>query len=371
MKAALLGIGTAVPPLRISQSESVDTANALCAEDEDHAGVLASLYRQAGVEARHIVHSPEEFRRVVYGEGECDSPFISKGKGDRGPSTAERMLRYEREAAPLAERACLAALERSGVKPREVTHLITVSCTGFAAPGVDIALIKGLGLPAIVERTHVGFMGCHGALNGLRVARGLIAAEPAARVLLCTVELCSVHYAYGWDPKKVVGNALFADGAAAVVLGAEPAHEEEAWRVAAGGACLFPDSEQAMAWYVRDHGFDMVLSTRVPGLIRQNLRPWLSGWLARQGLTAGDVASWAVHPGGPARPVLRAGGARAPPRRDGRLAIDTGNLWQHVIIHRLVHHRGTGAPPLRPPLRGARLRPRAGGGSGPVRLSRG
>ena len=169
------------------------------------------------------------------------------------------MERYERESIPLAERACLAALSFANVTPDKLTHLITVSCTGFSAPGVDIALIKRLGMPLNVERTHVGFMGCHGALNGLRVARGLLAVEPSARVLLCSVELCSLHYAYGWNPKKVVANALFADGAAAVLLGNEPSPGEDDWRLELHGACLFPDSEQAMAWFIRDHGFDMVL----------------------------------------------------------------------------------------------------------------
>src|SRR5207245_103952 len=119
------------------------------------------------------------------------------------------------------------------------------------------------------------------------------------RVLLCSVELCSLHYAYGWNPKKVVGNALFADGAAAVLLGNVASPGREHWRLAANGACLFPDSEQAMAWFIRDHGFDMVLSTKVPSLIQRNLRPWLDSWLARQGLTVDQVGSWAVHPGGP------------------------------------------------------------------------
>jgi predicted naringenin-chalcone synthase len=160
-------------------------------------------------------------------------------------------------------------------------------------------LIKRLGMPMDVERTHVGFMGCHGALNGLRVARGLLASEPAAHVLLCSVELCSLHYSYGWNPKKVVANALFADGAAAVLLRNEPSPREDQWRLSASGACLFPDSEQAMAWSIRDHGFEMVLSSKVPNLICQNLGPWLSAWLAKHDLTVGEVASWAVHPGGP------------------------------------------------------------------------
>lgn len=302
MAPVVLGIGTAVPSLQLDGAESVRAASVLCAEDEDQARLLETLYRQAGVKARHIVHSFEEFRRVVHGEGDFETEWVSKGKGDRGPTTAQRMRRYEVESIPLAERACRGALAQAGVEPGEISHLVTVSCTGFAAPGVDIALIKRLGLSFDVERTHVGFMGCHGALNGLRVSRGLLAAEPAARVLLCSVELCSLHYAYGWDPKKVVGNALFADGAAAVVLGNEertPPPPAEGWRLAASGARLFPDSEPAMAWRIGDHGFDMILSTKVPNLIQRHLRPWLEAWLAEQGLSVERVGSWAVHPGGP------------------------------------------------------------------------
>lgn len=297
MHVEVLGIGTATPPLRIDRSESIDAAKALCAEDDDHGELLATLYRQSGVDARHVVYRPEEFRRIVYGEGDCDTPFVAKGVGDPGPSTAVRMERFEAEALPLAEEASRVALGRSGVDPGAITHLVTVSCTGLAAPGVDLGLMGRLGLSATVERTHVGFMGCHGALNGLRVARGLIAAEPEARVLLCSVELCSLHYSYGWNPRRMVGNALFADGAAAVVLG--PPSDRPAWRLAANGACLFPGSEGAMAWHVRDHGFEMVLSTRVPGLIQKHVGPWLDSWLARSGLTVADVKSWAVHPGGP------------------------------------------------------------------------
>src|SRR6185312_4762607 len=101
-------------------------------------------------------------------------------------------------------RAARQALDQSGVAAMSLTHVVTVSCTGFHAPGVDIALIQKLGLPPGVERTHVGFMGCHGALNGLRVARAYAGAEPGARVLLCAVELCSLHYHYGWNPKRMV-----------------------------------------------------------------------------------------------------------------------------------------------------------------------
>ena len=172
-----------------------------------------------------------------------------------------------------------------------------MSCTGFAAPGFDIALINELGLPPTLHRTHVGFMGCHGALNGLRVANAFAAADPAARVLVCSVELCSLHYHYGWDPPKVVANALFADGSGALVGAAEgPAG---AWRLTASGSCLIPEAADAMTWTIGDHGFGMTLSKRIPELIGDRLRPWLDDWLAARGHSVAGIKSWAVHPGGP------------------------------------------------------------------------
>src|SRR5262249_53566458 len=147
--------------------------------------------------------------------------------------------------------------------------------------------------------THVGFMGCHGALNGLRVARAFAAEEPAARLLLCAVELCTLHYHYAWDPQKVIANAIFADGAAALVGVPGAAAPRDEWLVAASGSCLVPGSAGAMTWTIGDHGFEMSLSRQVPGLIARHVRPWLEGWLAGRGLSLGTVGSWAVHPGGP------------------------------------------------------------------------
>jgi predicted naringenin-chalcone synthase len=207
------------------------------------------------------------------------------------------MRHYEQYAGPLALEAAGRALEEARLPAREITHLVTVSCTGFSAPGVDIHLIDCLGLVRSTQRTHVGFMGCHGALNGLRVARAITGADPGARVLLCSVELCSVHYYYGWDPQKMVVNAIFADGAGAIVGAADGALG--CWRLRANGSFLFPDSNEAMTWTIGDQGFQMTLSKQAPDLIARHLRPWLTAWLDRQGMTLRDIASWAVHPGGP------------------------------------------------------------------------
>ncbi len=348
MSFALLGIGTALPETRVSQAEAVAAARAVCSRTDEQAALLPLFYRLTGIDTRHMVLPPEVLRDALEGTRASGSVFLPAGTAeDRGPSTGRRMEHYAREAGPLAARAARLALERSRLAPRAITHLVTVSCTGFYAPGVDRELIVRLGLPPTAERTHVGFMGCHGALNGLRVARAFTEADPAARVLLCAVELCSLHYHYGWDAEKMVANALFADGAAAAVGGPAAAAPPDAWRVAATGSCLFPDSADAMTWGIGDHGFGMTLSPRIPELLGRHLRPWLAEWLGGHGLAPAAVASWAVHPGGP-RILTAIEKALELPRSATAVSravlAECGNMSSPTVLFVLERLRDAGAP---------------------------
>jgi predicted naringenin-chalcone synthase len=259
--------------------------------------LLKVLYRKAGVANRYTCLPHRQALDWLPIEGDAAESTVLSAT-TLGPTTHERMQYYEEHAAPLACEAAARALLESPYEAADITHLITVSCTGFAAPGVDVQLMSQLPLAPTVERLNIGFMGCHGAINGLRAALAVANADPQARVLLCAVELCSLHYHFQWDPERFIGNVLFADGAAAVV-GAQSSDVRDAWQVTASGSCLLPDSTDAMTWTVGDHGFEMTLSSRVPDLIGEHLRPWLSQWLAKQGLTIGDIGSWAIHPGGP------------------------------------------------------------------------
>ena len=215
MSMMITGIGTALPPHRISQADAAEIAKQFTCETTAQERLFQTLYRKAGVDGRNsvVLNSSEgtlESRQTFYGR--------------TAPTTCERMRKYEAEAGSLAVAATEAALREARIAPERVTHLVSVSCSGFYAPGFDISLVKRLPLQAGVARTHIGFMGCQGALNGLRLARAFIDASPSACVLLCALELCSLHHQYGWDADKIVANALFADGAAAAVaVGAETA----------------------------------------------------------------------------------------------------------------------------------------------------
>ena len=296
MTFRIYGMGTATPPHALSQEHAVALAAGYGCESEDQRRQLRALYRLTHVKTRYSTVLDSDSR-----DGLPTQTFFPpmQHPGDRGPTTRQRMARYEQDAPPLAARAARAALDNAGIDPTAVTHIVTVSCTGFAAPNFDVGLIRHLGLRRTVERTHVGFMGCHGALNGLRVANGIAAGNPDACILVCAVELCSLHYQYGWNPDWLVANAIFADGAAAVVGGAKHSGGTDGWTIAANGAALLEDSAELMAWRIGDHGFEMALSSRVPGVIERELRGWLDGWLATHGLTVDQVGTWALHPGGP------------------------------------------------------------------------
>jgi predicted naringenin-chalcone synthase len=164
---------------------------------------------------------------------------------------------------------------------------------------------------------------------------------------LCAVELCCLHYHYGWDPQKVIANALFADGAAAVVVGPSDFDDENVWRLTKSGSCVFPNSAAAMTWTISDHGFEMTLSKQVPVLIQEGLRDWVSGWLAEKGLDLSDVKSWAVHPGGPrildaVESALQLNNSALDASR--RILAECGNMSSPTILFILDRLRKQQAP---------------------------
>lgn len=298
MNAYLCSVGTASPRYSISQENAARVAQSLrLSERWLHA--LPQLYRKSGVKRRGSV--------LLTGDPETETQFQTffqeaSPAFPRGPTTHTRMLAYAEHAGPLLHSACATAIEGTDWKPERITHLVTVSCTGFASPGIDHHLMHTLGLRRHVLRTHVGFMGCHGMINGLRTAHAIAASHPEAVVLVGAVELCSLHQQYTDDPQQLVANGLFADGAASAVVAGSTACEEldqPVWRIVDSHAVMMENSRDQMAWLIGDHGFQMVLSPEVPALIERTLSGEVDAWLQSHRLDRDDIDVWAIHPGGP------------------------------------------------------------------------
>lgn len=285
MNAAILGLGLAVPKHAIDKAAS--------------AALLARLARSDNARWLESVHHGSSVRSrgsVLLDAGGGQSFFTDDNP--HGPTTARRIEMFRRLAGELGLTACRRALENARLPADAVSHLITVSCTGLAAPGLDADLCHALPLAPTVHRTNVGFMGCHGAINALRVADAIARADRGLRVLICAVELCTLHLHYGHRRDRQIANSLFADGAAAAVVGA-PDDDHPRPRITSTASMLVPGTGDLMSWHVGDHGFEMSLSPRVPEVIQRELPTWLDAWLAVHDMKRNDVRSWVVHPGGP------------------------------------------------------------------------
>jgi predicted naringenin-chalcone synthase len=213
------------------------------------------------------------------------------------PTTAQRMRRYEEKAPGLALKAAK-GLDLTDVEKDGVTHVIVTCCTGFAAPGLDLQLVEGLGLKPSVERTVVGFMGCYAAINALKLARHIVRSEPQSKVLVLSLELCTLHLQETSNLEQVLSFLVFADGCAAALVTSEATGLE----LESFHAELVPDGSDQITWNIGDTGFDMYLSGQVPGSLRSALGDGQGRILQDAPIDAFDL--WAVHPGG--RTVLDA-----------------------------------------------------------------
>lgn len=281
-------ISTAVPPHDIHAVFSRYAAASIA--DPRAKAMFGRMVDRAGIAHRYSVLPPA---------AEPDGPAIDAlGLYARGrfPSTAARMKVFEERAPALAARA-VEGLSLGEEAPR-ITHLVLSTCTGFAAPGLDLEIAERAGLSPSVERTIVGFMGCHAALNALKLARHIVRSEPLSRVLVVNVELCTLHLQKTHDLEQLLSFLLFGDGAAASLVTAEP----QGLSLDGFHTTVIPGTRPLITWHIRDSGFEMTLSGRVPTVIARGLEANAGAILGGRAPT--EIDRWAVHPGG--RSVLDA-----------------------------------------------------------------
>lgn len=281
--AYLNRIATAVPRHDVHALFAQHALNAL--KDEPRkARLFARMTERSAIEHRYSFLAPENL---------STGGFYAPGDF---PDTAARMCAFERHAPALACQAVDRLLGNN--ERRRITHILTTSCTGFSAPGIDHEVVAQCGLPDGVERTMIGFMGCFAAINALRLARHIVRSEPEARVLVLCVELCTLHLQETTDLEQMLSFLIFADGCAAGLVSAD------ADGLALDGfrSVLMPGTRDLITWNIRGFGFDMVLSGRVPHAIEAGLQARADDIVG--GAAASDIDLWAVHPGG--RTVLDA-----------------------------------------------------------------
>ncbi|HEX8388527.1 MAG TPA: type III polyketide synthase [Sphingomonas sp.] len=262
--------------------------------------------------------------------------------GELLPGTAARMEVYAAAAPELS----LQAIERLGrqVPLQGITHLVVASCTGFVAPGIDQIIARRLDLSPSVERLLVGFMGCYAAVAALRSARHIVRSDPDARVLVVTVELCTLHLQAVDDLEPLLAMLQFGDGAAAALVTAD----RQGFAIDRPFATTLPESHELIRWNITDSGFAMHLSGAVPARIGQALGDAATAEAATGGRPPASIDGWAVHAGG--RSILDAvqnAFGLAPDALDASRSVlaDYGNMSSATLMFVLA--RLLEGPPVR------------------------
>jgi predicted naringenin-chalcone synthase len=300
--AAILGIATAVPDTFHTQQFAVEFLQKLAVFSDKQRRFLRRLYQNTGIEKRHTVitdYAKDPSEHTFYPRNDQLLPE---------PGLEARNDMFARESDRLSEQAARALFaSMPSLDPHGITDLVTVTCTGFSAPGFDFHLVNALGLRQDIRRSHIAFMGCFAGFPAMRLARDICTANPGAQVLIVDVELCSLHFQQKTEMDFIIANSLFADGAAAVLVGPALGSGGAGSGGAGQGARLLlkgfasriiPGSEQDMAWKIGGHAFDMRLSAYVPRLIEQNIRSIVDDLLSSTEAVFSGIDAWAVHPGG-------------------------------------------------------------------------
>lgn len=284
--AFVSGIGVANPPHRVPQMQIADFMIRAMQLEGARERKLRAVFRASGIDYRYSVLKD-------YGSKNGLSFFPNTHDLEPFPTTSRRMDQFRCHAASLSVQAIHDALgdRYSG---RDFTHLITVCCTGMYAPGLDLEIMKRCNITQSVHRLSLNFMGCYAAINALRTANALCDAAPGSRVLVVCVELCSLHFQKEYSEDNLLANALFSDGAAAVVIEGQPSNG--GLKLDQFHSIVVDEGRNDMAWNVGDHGFEMKLSSYIPDLVRDGVRD-LSERCLKQ-VRPDDVDYFAIHPGG-------------------------------------------------------------------------
>jgi len=282
----ITAIGTAVPAYRHRQEDIPVFMQKVYALDEAGSRKLKFLYRQSGIETRYSVipdYSLPAESWQFYPATENLSPF---------PGLEKRMLWYQRNAASLSLKAIKKCVENFS----NITHLITVSCTGMSAPGLDLELLEMMKLPANTFHTSVNFMGCYAAIHALKMADAFCKADNRANVLIVCTELCTIHFQKENTTDSITSSMLFSDGAAAILVSANDdacgLHIDHFY------STVELEGKKDMAWQLSSKGFLMTLSGYVPELIEKDFNGLVSNALSGAGLNQQDITQWCIHPGG-------------------------------------------------------------------------
>lgn len=286
----LIDIATASPPYKVAQSFAADELKKRMGGTSAISRMIDMAANQSGIDHRFFV--------IRDGEEYSNNKFFTKDGNYFSPDTKTRMTEYENWSISLAKQAVKELAKKNKIDFNTVDRIITISCTGFFAPGLDYELIKEFKISPSVKRTNIGFMGCAASLVGINSVWEAMKQNGNENVLMVSVELCSLHLQTEPTRDNILANMIFADGAAAAFFSKSNFSDKRKLEIQFAESFLFEDSAKFMGWKIGNNGFEMMLSSELPKIILNSAAPRAKEILKHKGIDIQKIKHWALHPGG-------------------------------------------------------------------------
>jgi predicted naringenin-chalcone synthase len=286
----LIDIATASPPFKVAQSFAAGELKKRMGGTSAISRMIDMAANQSGIEHRFFV--------IKDGEETSTENFFTKDGAHFSPDTKTRMTEYEKWSISLTKQAVSELAEKNKLDFGKIDRIITISCTGFFAPGLDYELIKEFNIAPSVKRTNIGFMGCAASLVGINSVWEAMQQQRNENILMVSVELCSLHLQTEPTRDNILANMIFADGAAAAYFSKNEIYDNRKLEIQFAESFLFEDSAKFMGWKIGNNGFEMMLSSELPKIILNSAAPRAKEILTQNGIDISKIKHWALHPGG-------------------------------------------------------------------------
>lgn len=287
--ANIISIGTATPDFRHPQNEILKFMQQAYNLNDVDKRKLSFLYGHSGIQQRYSVI--EDFSKPI-----GDWSFIPNDHSDAFPCLERRLMLYDEQAAIMSVNAINNCIENI-ISAGEITHLITVSCTGMSAPGLDLQVCEALNLSPNVFRSSVNFMGCYAAIHAMKIAQMICDTSPAANVVVVCTELCTIHFQKEYTLDNAASSLLFGDGSAAMLISNNQQLQAKL-TIKDFHSHVSLKGKNDMSWQLSSKGFLMTLSSYVPQLIQEDIDALVTNALKKSNLKKEDITHWCIHPGG-------------------------------------------------------------------------
>jgi predicted naringenin-chalcone synthase len=285
----IVSIATGVPSHKHPQTTLFDFADKIYNKNEVDTRKLRFLYNHSGIEFRHSVVPDFDLslhERTFFSEAEDLQPV---------PSIGKRMEFYNKFAANLSADTISNCINGK-IEKQEITHLITVSCTGMSAPGLDLQIMELMDLPKNITRTSVNFMGCYAAIHAMKLGDAFCKNDVKANVVIVCTEFCTLHFQTEPTVDNLTSSLLFADGCAAILM--QHNDRNKGLKIENFYSDVSFKGKKDMSWELSSSGFLMTLSGYIPELIKADFETLVASALQNTNRTKKDITHWCIHPGG-------------------------------------------------------------------------